>query len=1045
MNLRVSSWAIRRPLLPLLVLFGLLVTGLVDYSKLPINNLPNVQIPLVNVSIILPGATATEIETQITKRVEAHLASIQNIKHINSIVTDSISSTQIEFQLGTDIEQALAKIRAAIATVKTQLPRGVEEPNIQYIDADTTPMLTLTASSKQRSLAEISWLVDNQIAGKLLAINGVGKVQRQGGESREIQVMLDPAKLLLYGVTAEFVNEQLRQTIATLPAGRIDNDHAQSQQLPSQEIENSQEILIRTTAAPHDIDALARTKINLQNGRHARLSDLGTVSDGVHQTRQLARLNHQPVVAFAIYRTPTASEVSTEKAITTALQELKTIYQDIEFTYIQSTVENTKQIYHAALWSFFEGALLAAAVVFVFLRSWRTTWIAGLVIPLSVIPTFIVMKWLGFSLNMVSLLGLSLVSGILVDDAIVEIENITRHLKMGKSPYTAAIDAADEIGLVVVATSAVIVGIFIPVSFMGGVVGQYFKQFGITVAVATVFSLIVARFITPILAAYFLKPIHLEIKSEPAFITLWLAPYLELLKKSLKHRALTVLIGSVLLLFSFGMANLLATDFLPAEDKSQSILQIELAPGSRLADTDAMVGKITELLLHQPEVKTVYALIGGTDNETNIEGEVRFATLTISLKPQNQRALGLKAFEQAMQIQFNQMPDVHIGFLNEAGNKAISLGLSSDNPILLQRTAVLIQQEMQGLAHLTNISSTAPLLRNELNITPRNSDAARLGVSAESIADTVRIATIGEQNLNLAQINLDGRQIPVRVLLKNNQALATDFIQHLLVPSNINDTNGSNNLNQMVPLSAVADVSLSAGVTSIARYDQKRQIKLEADLNNSSLGTALTAINNLPTVRNLPIGVSRFDTGDAELLNDMFSAFSMAILAGVLMVFTILAWLFRKILQPITIMLALPFSVGGAFIALLLSQSALSLPALIGILMLMGIVGKNGILLVDFMIVHRAAGMSRQQAIIEACQQRAQPIIMTTLAMIFGMLPVIFGIGAGTAFRTPMALAVIGGLTTSTLLSLIFIPVIYTYMDDFEIWITPKLKKLTTL
>ncbi len=1023
MSLRISSWAIRRPLLPFIILIGLIIAGALEYFKLPINNLPNVEIPIVNVSVVLPGATPTEIEAQITRRIEATVAGIDNIKHITSTITDSISSTQIEFQLGTDIDQALSKTRDQITVIRPLLPHGSEEPVIQRVDTDLSPILTFTADSHQRSLEETSWFVDSQVMSSLLAIKGVAKVQRQGGLSREVHIEVDPAKLQIYGITVELINNQLRQTALTLPAGRI-ND-------------GIRETLIRTVGSPQDVETLSNMKIALPNGRSARLKDLGIVRDTSNETRQLARLNHQPVVAFAIYRSRLASEVNIELGVNKALHDLKIANPDIKFSRIQSQVEYTKESYHSALWSFLEGTLLAAIVVFLFLRTWRATWIAGLVIPLSVIPTFIVMQWLGFSLNIVTLLALSLVSGILVDDAIVEIENITRHMKMGKSPYQAAIDAADEIGLVVLATSAVIVAVFVPVSFMGGIVGQYFTQFGITVAVATIFSLLVARLITPVLAAYFLKPIiNMNTQSNAEVTPKWMEKYLKALEKALIHRKSMVLFGAVIVISSFAIGAWLPTDFMPTEDKSQSMLQVQLPPGSRLADTDIATRALSDILLRQPEVKSVYALIGGADSETNIDGEIRQATLSIQLQPRHQRSLGIQSFEQLMLKKLSVVPNIRIGFLNEDGNKAVNISLTSDNPELLQHTANKLEQELRDIKQLSNISSTSPLPRTELKITPRNGDAARLGVSTESISDTIRIATMGDQSMNLTRINVNGRQIPVRVLLNTHSEDDPAIINHLLIPSNTD---------QMIPLAAVADVALSAGATSIARFDQKRQIMLEADLNDATLGEALNAIDQLPTMKNLPAGVTRFDSGNAELLSDMFDSFSMAIIAGVLIVFAVLVLLFRTLLQPITIMLALPLSIGGALLALLLSQSALSLPAVIGILMLMGIVGKNGILLIDFMIEHRSAGMTRHEAIVEACKQRARPIIMTTLAMIAGMLPVIFGLGAGTEFRTPMALTVIGGLITSTGLSLLFIPVIYIFIDDFECWLAPKLKSFTTV
>ncbi len=1018
MSLRISSWAIRRPLLPLMVFVGLLLAGLLAYQRLPVNNMPNVNVPAVSITIGLPGAAPSEIEAQITSRVEAAVSGVGNIKHIYSIVTDGTSNTEIEFQLGTDINQALSAVRDQVLQARALMPQTIDEPQIQRVDVDALPILTFSVSAPQKSLEEVSWLIDDQVMRALLAVKGVARIQREGGLEREIRVELNPARLQAYGITAESVNQQLRQTALNWPAGRIN--------------EGTQETLIRTVGAPRDVAALANTPIALPGGRSARLRDLGVVRDTTIEPRQLAWMNQEPVVAFAIYRTRSASEVSVEQGVNAVLQQLGQANPGVTFTRIQSLVDFTKQSYHSALLSFLEGALLAAVVVLVFLRNYRATWITALEIPLSVIPTFFVMQWLGFSLNMVSLLALSLVSGILVDDAIVEIENIMRHLKMGKTPYRAAMDAADEIGLAVVATTIVIVAVFVPVSFMRGVVGQYFIQFGLTVAVATLFSLLVARTITPVLAAYFLKPDQHQ-ESLPG----WTRHYRALLGFALRHRVLALLAAIGLLAGSVVMVNYIPTGFMPAEDKSQSILQVELPPGARLADTNQAVQALSGKLLQRPEVKSVYALVGGADSETNAEGDIRRAKLTIQLHPRKQRKMDVQAFEDEVMPDLIQVPNTRISFLNEKGSKEVMFILSSDNPELLEKTAYALEHEMRGLSVLSDVSSTIPLPRSELIIFPRAEQAAKLGVSTEAIASIIRVATMGDLNANLMRFSTDHRQIPVRVLLDSAARNDAAVIGSLQVPS------GNE---QIVPLSAVANISLGAGPTRLDRYERQRQITLEANLNNdATLGEALAAINQLPTIRNLPVGVNRFDTGDAELLREMFDSFALAMTAGVLMVFGVLVLLFRTVLQPLTIMMSLPLSICGALLALLLTGAELSLPAVIGILMLMGIVGKNGILLVDCIIEHKRKHAERSQAIINACQQRAQPIVMTTLAMIAGMAPVIMGLGAGTAFRAPMATAVIGGLVTSTALSLLFVPVIYSFVDDFETWLAPRLKRLTTL
>lgn len=1014
MSLPLSSWAIKQPLTSFVVFFGLFVAGFLAYLNLPINNWPDVEIPIVNVAINLPNANPKEIESYITRPLEASLASIGNVKHITSTLTEGVSSTQIEFTSGSEISQVMSKVRDKVDLLKPLLPTQAEPPIIQAIEADFSPILTFAVSNPNQSIAETAWFIDHQVFNQLLKIKGIAKLQRQGGQDREIHIALDPARLRAYGLTAAEVNTRIQQSIQTLSSGRIDDQ--------------MQEIPIKVIGAKSSLDLLTNLKIPHGSGNYVRIAEIGDITDTVNEQRQLAILNQHPVVGFAVYRARSASEVNIEKAVNEAVVKLKQKYPEMRFTPIQSQVTFTKQNYHAALWAFVEGTLFAAIMVFLFLRDWRATMIASLAIPFSVVPTFIVLQWLGFSLNIVTLLALSLVSGILVDDAIVELENIIRHLRLGKTPYQAAMDAADEIGLAVVATSLVIIAVFVPVSFMDGVVGKYFSQFGLTIAVATFFSLVVARFITPVMAAYFINPVT-ESTGQPR----WVSQYLNVLKKALNNRIEMLVFAVVILLSTLIIGLCLPSEFMTQEDKSESTLQVTLPPGTRLSDTQFAVSALIDQLLKQPEVKSIYALIGGDDAETNVQGVVRQATLTVTLEPPSERKDTIHAFEQRMLTVLAEVPDVSLSFLSENGTQALTIGLNSDDPVLLQQTTAEVAKQMRGLSQLVNVSTNLPLPRTELIITPRNQDAARMGVDVTSISDTIRIAMMGDMKANLAKLTIDQRDIPIRVLLNNKVKDQRLVLNQLLVPTK----NGA-----LVPLSAVADIKLGAGMTSISRYDQRQQMLLETDLNDVTLGEALTLIEELPAMQHLPSGVTKVDTGDAELLTEMFASFSAAMFAGILMVFMVLVLLFRNLLQPATIMFSLPLSICGALLALSFTGYALSLPAIIGILMLMGIVAKNGILLVDCMIENRSAGLDLESSIMRACEQRARPIVMTSLAMIAGMLPIILGFGAGAAFRTPMALAVVGGLISSTLLSLLFIPILYLMINDLEAWLSLKTARL---
>ncbi|HZY21041.1 MAG TPA: efflux RND transporter permease subunit, partial [Beijerinckiaceae bacterium] len=682
-----------------------------------------------------------------------------------------------------------------------------------------------------------------------------------------------------------------------------------------------------------------------------------------------------------------------------------------------STVPYTVGNYESAMHTLIEGALLAVLVVFLFLKDWRATLISAVAIPLSVLPTFWAMDALGFSLNLVSLLAITLVTGILVDDAIVEIENIVRHIKMGKSPYRASLEAADEIGLAVIAITFTIIAVFAPVSFMGGIAGQYFKQFGITVAAAVLFSLLVARLITPMLAAYFMRDkVHEEPKD--GFI---MRAYTGLVGWSVRHKYLTFLLGIAFFAGSIYSTKLLPNGFLPAGDEGRSLFVAELPPGSRLDDTKAVTDRLAARLREMPEVRSVF-VNGGV--QLPGKKEVRLATFTVAYVPKSERELRQRQLEERITGMFRDVPDIRFVTLNANGLRALQLIVSGPDQNLVIETAAKLQREMGTIAHLSNPLSTAPLNRPEIRIRPKPAVAAELAVSTDVIAETVRVGTIGDIGANLAKFDAGDRQVPIRVQLPESVRGDRQLLELLKVPAK----NGA-----AVPLSAVADVELGQGPTSIDRYDRALRVALEADLNGTdALGEVLAEIFALPTAKNLPAGVTIKQTGDAEVMTEVFESFGKAMGAGVMMVLGVLILLFANFFQPFTILLSLPLSIGGAILALVVTQKAISLPVVIGFLMLMGIVTKNAILLVDFAVEEIAKGVERNAAIVDAGRKRARPIVMTTIAMAAGMVPSAMAFGEGGEFRSPMAIAVIGGLLVSTMLSLVFVPAFFVLMDDLS-------------
>ncbi|MFG1418354.1 efflux RND transporter permease subunit [Xanthobacter sp. V0B-10] len=1011
MAINISAWAIRKPV-PTLVLFVILtVLGLVHFRTLPVTQMPNIDVPIVMVTITQTGAAPSELETQVTKKVENSIAGVSGVKHITSSISEGTSVTTVEFHLETQVDRAVNDTRDAVTKIRSELPRSIDEPLIQRVDIEGLPIVTFAVSSPSMSTEEMSWFVDDTIARALQGVRGVAQVKREGGLDREIRIALDPDRLMALGVTAAEVSRQLRATNLDVSGGRGEV--------------GTQEQSIRTLAGAGSVDDLAETRIVLSNGRYVRLKDLGTVTDGAAEPRVFARLDGKNVVAFGVYRAKGFSDVTVYDRVQEAVGSLRALHPDVTVTEIDTTVRYTKADYQSAMHTLIEGAILAVIVVFIFLRDWRATIITTLAIPLSILPTFSVMDMLGFSLNGVSLLAITLVTGILVDDAIVEIENIVRHMRQGKSPYRAAIEAADEIGLAVVATTLTIVAVFAPVSFMGGIAGQYFKQFGLTVAIAVLFSLAVARLVTPLLAAYFLRDSgHRHTHDGPV-----MAGYMRLLNWSLHHRFLTIAMGLGIFVGTIFLSALLPSGFLPTNDISRSMVSIELPPGTTLAETQGVSDRITRMLLERPEVANVFSTAGagGAGGLAMLAGEVRKAQIVINLKPRAERALDQKAFEASFNTALAAIPDMRFTWSSngQAAQRGFQMVLSGNDGEAVEKAALALEKEMRhGVPVLTNVVSSAALDRPEIRIVPKLDEAAELGVSVDTIAETVRIATIGDVSANLAKFSAKDRQIDIRVQLDEKARTALSTFDALKVPT---ASGGA------VPLSAVADIQFGKGPTALDRYDRARRIAVEADLvGDTPLGTAVDAVKALPTARDLPPGVTLKEAGDAEIMGEVFTGFALAMGAGLMLVLAVLVLLFHDVLQPITILISLPLSVGGAFIALLITGNSVSMPVVIGFLMLMGIVTKNAILLVDFAIESIKQGADRFTALMEAGHKRAQPIVMTTIAMAAGMLPSALALGEGGGFRAPMAIAVIGGLITSTVLSLVFVPAVFTVMDDLS-------------
>ena len=1028
--MNVSAWSIRNPIPAVLLFIMLTLVGLMGFRAMKIQNFPDIDLPTVTVTAALPGAAPAQLETEVARKIENSLATLQGVKHIYTKVQDGVVTLTVEFRLEKPTQEAVDDVRDAVARVRSDLPSDLRDPVIGKMNLAGVPILTYTVASARMDDEALSWFVDQTVAKTLLSVRGVGSVQRVGGVNREVRVELAPARLLALNVTAADVSRRLRDVQQEAAGGRTDLGGAEQS--------------VRTIATVQTAQELAGLEVPLTDGRRVRLDQVATVADTVAESRSVALLNGQPVVGFEVVRALKAGEVETAAGVRAALEQLRQAYPQVQITEAIDFVEPVQAGFDGSMMLLYEGAVLAVLVVWAFLRSWRATLVAATALPLSVIPAFAVMHYgFGFTINVVTLLSLSLVVGILVDDAIVEIENIMRHLRMPaagppqhgpspsgvtrpqglKTPMQAAMEAADEIGLAVIATTFTLIAVFLPTAFMSGVPGKFFVQFGWTAAIAVFFSLVVARMLTPMMAAYLMKAPRRP-EAEPR----WLERYTQVAAWCLRRRGVTLLATAVFFAGSFALVPLLPTGFIPPDDLSQTQVTITLPPGSTLRQTTEAAEHARQLVQQHPQVRLVYTAVGGGAAGSDpfaLGGapEVRTAVLTVNLTARDQRR-GIS--KQDVEVQLRQALEavpgarISVGLGGAAGNKYV-LVLAGDDGRVLTEHAQRVERELRTIPGLGNVTSSSSLVRPELVVRPDPARAADLGVTSAAIADTLRVATAGDFDQALSKLNLAQRQVPVVVRLPAQARTDLELLRQLPVPG----ARGA------VPLGSVATLELGSGPAQIDRYDRRRNVNIEVELNQRPLGEVEAQVLALPSLKNLPPGVTQTTIGDAEAMAELFQSFGLAMLTGVLCIYIVLVLLFKDFVQPATILGALVLSIPGAFLALFVTHTAVSMPSMIGLIMLMGIATKNSILLVDYVILaQREHGLARREAILDACRKRARPIIMTTIAMAAGMLPIALGWGVDPSFRAPMAIVVIGGLITSTFLSLLVIPVLYTFVDD---------------
>jgi multidrug efflux pump subunit AcrB len=1104
MNFRnISSWCIRNPVFPIVLFVGLMLAGLIAFARMQVNNAPDIDFPAAIVSVSQPGAAPDEMETQVTQRVESAVRGISGVEEISSTVSEGSSFTFVQFQLGTPTDRAVNDVRNVIAQIRSNLPDGILEPQVERVDAENEPISYVGAQTTDMTLEQLSWYIDNTVAKRLLGLEGVAVVQRVGGVDRKIRVMLDPAALQAQGITAAQVNQQLRQSNFNGAGGRA-------------EIAGSEQS-VRVIGNAADAYQLSQTQIALPGGRFAKLADLGEVRDSNSEQRSIAKQNGRQVVTFMVQRAKGSSEVTAYEGVWNELNKLQKENPKVRFSEVFTTVDYTKAQYRSAMEGLIEGAILAVFVVLLFLRDIRATAISAISIPLSAIPAFAFMSMMGITLNFMSTMAMGLVAGVLVDDAIVEIENIVRHMRMGKSGYQAALDAADEIGLAVLATTMAIVAVFFPVALMPGIAGQYFKAFGFTVVLSVLMSLFVARMITPLIAAYFLRS-HGQ---QPHAAWKWMDIYLKVLNWSLDttkahallerlpkvprrwsyyglgavlllvvmgaflggtgaamgimgkagwpgalnfalavcmggllaygvakligylvqrfgsdgfadwhaifaarwnarmqdHRMVMVGAGVVTLLLSVVLFGTLSQSFFPPQNSDYSRVNITMPPGSTLEDTEAVVDRAARIVSKDPSVDRVFERINVGEGHLNIV-----------LK--KDRKVKSTEFERNLSPTLAAMADARVSFQSQNGGgpdndaRDIMLFLGGDDPVQLKTVANQIAKEMETVPGLRAPRVGSQLAQPEVVIKPHFDLAADLGVSTAALSQTIRIATLGDIEQNSAKFSLSDRQVPIQVSLSENARRDLSVLENLPVPTNKGTS---------VPLKSVAEVSFGSGPTTIQRSNQLRRLAIGADLAPGVVeGDVWAKVNALPSVKNLPQGVQKMNLGNQKWQSELLFNFAIALMSGVLLVFAVLVLLYRRFLAPFVNMGSLLLAPLGAAVALHIAGQPVSLFVLIGILMLFGIVAKNSILLVDFAVEMMNHGMPKNEAIWEAGHKRAQPIVMTTVAMVAGMLPTAISISGDNSWRAPMGITVIGGLIFSTLLTLLLVPSYFSIAISLE-------------
>jgi hydrophobic/amphiphilic exporter-1 (mainly G- bacteria), HAE1 family len=1018
----LSNLSIRQPVFATMMMVALAVLGLASYRQLKVDQFPDVEFPIVTVTTVYPGASPETVEREVTKKIEEAINTVEGIKHVESTSQESLSSILIQFHLEIPTQVASQDIRGKVASIRGTLPREIEEPIVQRIDPGELPIVSLSVNAPGLNPAAATQLADKVIKRRLENVPGVGAVNLLGESTREIQVVVDRARLEAYRISLAEVVTALSRENVDAPAGSADR--------------GTTEALVRVAARGRSAGDIAAIPVKQRGGAAILVRDLAQVVDGVEEPKNLALLDETPALALDVLKQSGANTVAVADGIKHAVERIqKELPAGVTLQVVRDDSTFIRESIHDVNTTMILGGILTVLIVFLFLNSWRSTVITGLTLPISVIAAFAAMKAFGFTLNVMTLMGLSLAIGMLIDDAIVVRENIVRHLQRGKDHVQAAEDGTAEIGLAVMATTFTIVAVFIPVAFMGGLVGRFFYEFGITVAAAVLVSLFVSFTLDPMLSSKWVDPDIEEDRHETGlgrvlqrfnrgFDDLHVR-YERLLAWCLRHRRRVLALALGTFVAGLLTLGLLGGDFMPDFNRGEYQIAFKASPGTTLRETGDRARQMVRRLKSLPDVEYTYTTVGkaGTAYRPVTQGSTY-----VKLKPGSGKTFS-QVLREARQV-IEEVPGLTYGLFEAGpfGQKPIQLSVRGTDVDELDRISRELTTAMRGIRGVADIETSLEKSKPELRVHVDRRRASDLGLNIGPIGTTLRAGVAGEVATTIE--DAAGDSWDVRVRLRSDQRRFAEDLLFLNVPTDRDDANQDKIL---VPLREVARADAGSGPSTIRRKDLQREVRVSANPDGRPLGDIVADIEAASARISLPPGYDILPGGDAEELKDMFANMFQALTLAVIFIYLILASQFGSFTHPFSIMLSLPLSLVGVALALLFTRDTLNIMSMIGLIMLMGLVTKNAILLVDFANQSRRAGMSRDEALVKAGSTRLRPIVMTTLAMIFGMLPLAFAIGAGAEMRAPMARAVIGGLITSTLLTLVVVPVVYTYLDGLRL------------